>query len=263
MTQTDTRRTTPLPAPPADRLPDDIVQAAQALARGDPILVFDKEGREEETDILIAAEHCTPDRVHQLRRDGGGLVFLAVDGVAGQALGLPFAHDMMEVAKERFPLLDKVVASDIPYDARSSFSLWVNHRDTFTGITDKDRSLTIRAVAQTAADVLALPEDTRAAKGPDLFGERFRAPGHVSLCVGHRDGLLGRHGHTELATALARIGGCTPVVAGCEMLDGETGGARTKSDAEKYAREHGLPFLDGARLIEAYDAWKKDGDRTA
>lgn len=239
-------------APPEELLPDEVLEAARALARGEPVLFFDAKGREEETDILIAADHCTPEMVHLLRRDGGGLVFLAVDGAIGARFRLPFAQDLNDHASERFPLLQYMGTPNLPYDARSSFSLWVNHRDTFTGITDQDRALTITQIPQTARDAEGLDLDA----AQRLFGERFRSPGHVSLCVGHEDGLLGRQGHTELACTLARIAGITPVVAGCEMLDGETGKALTLSDAQKYAAQNGRVFLRGEALVEAYRKWK-------
>lgn len=245
----------PLPTPPKELLSEDVLRAAQALARGEAILLYDQDGREEETDILVAAEHCTPDAVHQLRRDGGGLIFLAVDAEIGAMFQLPFAQDLQAHSASEFPLLKHVTANDIAYDARSSFSLWVNHRQTFTGITDEDRSLTIKQIAQTAEDGWAQGASGDAAL--ELFGQRFRAPGHVSLCVGHPKGPAGRQGHTELATALARIGGITPVVAGCEMLDGTTGRALSRADAEKYATQHGLTFLRGERVTEAYQQWHK------
>ncbi|MBW3583524.1 MAG: 3,4-dihydroxy-2-butanone-4-phosphate synthase [Euryarchaeota archaeon] len=241
------------PAPPRGTLPEEVLAAADALAKGEPILLFDERGREEETDLFVLAEHCTPEKVHMLRRDGGGLVFVAMERAPADILGLPFLHDVLDSAKERFPVLGETVPQGLPYDARSSFSLWVNHRDTYTGITDVDRSRTITALAETATDAMRLDDPRR---GPVMFGERFRSPGHVSICVGHSQGLHGRHGHTELATALAAIGGATPVVAGCEMLDGTTGRARNISDAEKYARSNGLLFLDGETLIEAFRTWR-------
>ncbi len=201
-------------SPPEALLHPDIQRAARALAQGEFVLLFDQEGREEETDLLIAAEHCTPTAVHRLRRDAGGLIFVAVDGAIGELFGLPFAHDVHEAASPAHPLLRHVVNTGLPYDARSSFSLWVNHRQTFTGITDVDRAKTIRELPLAAADADGLDRPEAMA----LFGDRFRSPGHVSLCVGHGEGPLGRQGHTELATALARIAGITPIVAGCEML---------------------------------------------
>jgi 3,4-dihydroxy 2-butanone 4-phosphate synthase len=249
--------------PPADTLPDEVRAAAEALARGEPVLFFDAKGREEETDLLVAAEHCTPEMVRLLRQDGGGLVFLAVDATYGDLFGLPFAQDLNELAAERYPLLNHTGTPNLPYDARSSFSLWVNHRDTFTGITDNDRSLTIKGLAQTAQEAEGLPDGDRNEAAMRLFGERFRSPGHVSLCVGHREGLAGRQGHTELACTLARLAGITPIVAGWEMLDGETGRALSLADAEKYARQNGRVFLRGETLLEADRRWRETTIRDA
>jgi 3,4-dihydroxy 2-butanone 4-phosphate synthase len=118
----------------------------------------------------------------------------------------------------------------------------VNHRDGFTGVTDDDRALTIRRLGEVSAD---------ADYGVDAFADEFRTPGHVHLLRGASGLLDERRGHTELGLALAEAAGVAPAVAGCEMLDDETGGALSTADAEAYARRHDLPFVEGAALIRA------------
>jgi len=89
--------------------------------------------------------------------------------------------------------------------------------------------------------------------GVDAFADEFRTPGHVHLLRGAPGLLDERRGHTELGLALAREAGVAPAVAGCEMLDDETGGALSTADAEAYARRHDLPFVEGAALIRALE----------
>ena len=144
------------------------------------------------------------------------MICCAVPNEAAERLGLPFAHDVLEAAG--VGVRDHV----IPYDRknRSSFSLWVNHASTFTGITDNDRATTINAIADQVKRALA-GEETR-------FFDEFRLPGHVPILRG-ADGLLARRcGQTELSLVLAQMAGITPAIVVCEMLDDESGMALRK-----------------------------------
>ncbi len=229
--------------------------ALDLLSAGDPILVYDEDGREEEVDLFVAAEHATPPRVRTLRQDAGGLVFLAVDPQVGRRLQLPFLHDVLEEASSTHPVLSDLVPGSLPYDARSSFSIPLNHRDTFTGITDDDRSLTARRLAELAGDLADLTDTAARAR----FAREFRAPGHVHLCLGAEGLLDERRGHTELALTLARMAHVTPVVLGCEMLH-EDGGALPLDAAEAWARDHGTVLLKGGSVLEAWRTFKS-GER--
>jgi 3,4-dihydroxy 2-butanone 4-phosphate synthase len=215
-------------------------QACADLRAGKFVLLYDADGREEEVDLFVAADHATPAAVRTLRKDAGGLVFLAVDPTVGRALQLPFLQDLYAEDGARHPVLKRLIPDDIRYDTRSSFSLTINHRRTFTGITDDDRSLTIRGFAQLA-------------RAPDVgtFGHEFRAPGHVHLCVGADRLLHDRQGHTEIGVALARLAKITPVLAGCEML-ADDGRALGKAEAEAWAKQHGATLLDGKLVAEAW-----------
>jgi 3,4-dihydroxy 2-butanone 4-phosphate synthase len=215
-------------------------RAGELLRAGRPVLVYDADGREEEVDLFFAAEHATPDAVRALRSEAGGLVFLAVDPLVGRALELPFQQDLYAEASAKHPVLARLVPNDIKYDARSSFSLTINHRGTFTGITDVDRSLTITAFAELSR-----------APSVDAFGKAFRAPGHVHLCVGAERLLRQRKGHTEIAVALARMSRVTPVLAGAEML-ADDGRARHKASAQAWADAHGTLLLNGRDVEEAW-----------
>lgn len=220
--------------------------AIRNLRAGKFVMLYDADGREEEVDLFVAAEHATPRNVRHLRQDAGGLVFLAVDPKIGRALQLPFLHELYAEDSARHPVLQRLIPNDIKYDTRSAFSLTINHRKTFTGITDNDRSLTITKFAEVSQ--LALRGSPNAI---EQFGQQFRAPGHVHLCVGADKLLHQRQGHTEIGVALARLAGITPVLAGCEML-GDDGNALPKADALRWGEQHGAVLLHGADVEQAW-----------
>jgi 3,4-dihydroxy 2-butanone 4-phosphate synthase len=223
-----------------------IEKALNALKNGEFVLLYDFDEREGETDIAIRADAITPRHICRMRKDAGGLICTAVHPAAAKRLGLPFASEILRITDiaER--------DGDIPYDREnhSSFSLWVNHRDTFTGITDNDRALTISRLAE---------QVRRALNGGGLtFAEDFRTPGHVPLLRAAERLLDQRRGQTELSIALAELAGITPVVTICEMLDDETGRALSKEDAKRYAEEHGFVFIEGRDVLEW---WEQHRDR--
>lgn len=224
--------------------------ALQALRRGEFVAVYDFDGREEETDLFIAAEHVTPDAVRRLRSDAGGLVFMAVAAPVARTFGLPFLQDVFLEAADKHPVLRDLLPNDIRYDTRSSFSVTLNHRRTFTGITDDDRALTARRFAELAAEVRDLPEPEARRR----LGAEFRAPGHVALCTGSDRPLETRRGHTELGVALATMAGVTPVLLGAEMLG--RGKALPRAEARAYAAANGFPHVDGNEVLAAWDSFK-------
>ena len=216
-------------------------KALKALKNGDFILMYDDEKRESETDMIIGAEFVTGREVATMREDAGGLICTCIHPNFCDKLGLPFMTDIMDVSKDKYPVLRDLTPNDIPYDEKSSFSLWVNHRKTFTGITDNDRALTISSVAK-------LCKEERFSD----FGKEFRSPGHVSLLRGAENLLKKRQGHTEIGLAMAEMAGITPVTVVCEMMDGKTCKARSVANAQKYAEKNDLIFMDGNIVIEKY-----------
>lgn len=225
-------------------------EALKRFRKGDFVLIYDFDNREGETDFAIPAIHVKPKDVAKMRIEGGGLICVAIHPVAAKRFGLPFMHDVLKVASEKIHSLKKMVEYDIKYDSRSSFSLWVNYRDTFTGITDKDRALTIRKIGE-AVDKVML-------NGKFDFGKEFRSPGHVALLRAAEKLVYERVGQTELSIALAEMAGIVPAVAICEMLDEETGKALSKDKAIKYAEENDVPFLDGKTIVEKYREFKEE-----
>lgn len=226
-----------------------IERALEALGQGRFVLVYDADGREEETDFIMGAQFVTPKSIHTMRRDGGGLIFLIVNHDTKIKLGLPYLADLFYKEGGRWPVLKELIPHDIPYDTKSSFSVTINHRRTFTGITDKDRALTISEFARLAAEI----KDLAHVDAQRLFGNRFRAPGHIPLCNSSEQPLKNRFGHTELGCALMFMANLTPIAAGCEMMD--TDNALPREEALKYAQEHNLVFLEGKEIVEAWSAW--------
>ncbi len=227
-----------------------IEEALKQFRMGKPVLIYDFDDREGETDIAIPAIAVTPKDIAMMRIDGGGLICVAIHPVAAEKLGLPFMHDVLRVASEKMPELVKVSDFDIKYDSRSSFSLWVNHRNTFTGITDRDRALTIRRIGEVVDYVML--------NGKRFdFGSEFRSPGHVALLRAADDLVYSRVGQTELSVALAEMAGIAPAVAICEMLDAESGKALSKKRAKEYAEEKGIPFVEGKDIVKYYKEFKE------
>ena len=206
-----------------------VTAAIEHFRTGGPVLIHDADDREGETDLMYPASAVTPAAVERLRNDAGGLICVAVTDEVAEVFDLPFLHAVLDHPA--------AIGHDLAYDDRASFSLSVNHRDTRTGITDRDRSRTITALGQAAA------EPTRTA-----FAEQFRAPGHVHLLRAAPRLLRDRQGHTELGLALAAAANVSPAVTLCEMLDDDTGEALSPADAQAYASRHDYPYLEARSL---------------
>ncbi|MFC7167364.1 3,4-dihydroxy-2-butanone-4-phosphate synthase [Halospeciosus flavus] len=207
-----------------------VQRAADAFAAGEPVLVHDAADREGEVDLIYPARSVGPAAVARMRNDAGGLICVALSHEVAETFDLPFLADEID-----HPAAE---ADHLGYDERSSFSLTVNHRDTYTGVTDEDRSTTITALGHAAAD----PEHTD-------FADEFRAPGHVHVLRAAPELLDEREGHTELGIALADAAGREPAVVVCEMLDDETGEALSVDDARAYAERHGFAYVEGRDLV--------------
>ena len=187
-----------------------------------------------------------------MRKDGGGLIFLMTSKQIADKLKLPFLAEMYLSIEEKYPVLKELVPNDIPYDSKSSFSLYINHRNTFTGITDIDRSLTMNKFAQLTKKIDTL-NDGFATK---MFGKEFRSPGHIPICVAAEKLLDERRGHTELVVSIMQMAGHSPTGSGCEIM-GDDGKALSKEKAQKYAENNGLVFLEGKEIFQAWQKWSK------
>jgi 3,4-dihydroxy 2-butanone 4-phosphate synthase len=232
---------------------DDITKLTQALTdlqNGKFVLVYDNDDREGEADLVMASQFVTPRAIRQMRKDGGGLIFIMTSFQMAQKLQLPFLSDLYENIHEQYPIVRELTPNDLLYDTKSSFSLYINHRDTFTGITDKDRSFTMKKFAS----LLESTRDVSTGKAMKLFGSEFRSPGHIPICIAAPKLLEERKGHTELVVSLLKMSGLIPAGSGCEMM-GDNDNALTKTDAEKYAKTHGYVFLTAEEVEKAWQTW--------
>ena len=241
-----------------------IVEAAiAAFRRGDPVCLFDSDKREGETDLLFPASFAVPATMRQLRQDCGGLLFLAIGHDVGEAFGMPFLQDLHthDALTSEYPVLAELKTNDLRYDSRSAFTLSLNHRETYTGITDHDRALTTRRFAELTS--IVFDENLTENEAQRRMGAEFRTPGHIPVCRESEGGLLTRQGHTELAVGIARLAGLVPVVIGAEMLQPAGDGALSVEDARTWAEERQIPFLEGAEVIAALHGQSQEHDSSA
>lgn len=201
---------------------ESLERAIEAFGRGKMVVLVDDKERENEGDLVIAAEHCGPDDINFMCKYGRGLICLALTPERVDALRLPM-----------------MVPTD-PGDMGTAFTVSIEARHgVTTGISAADRAETVRvaADAQFSADDLV-------------------SPGHIFPLRSQPGGVLVRSGHTEGAVDLSRLAGCSAAGVICEIMrdDGEM--ARM-DDLEVFAREHDLPVLSIADLIE-YRLGKED-----
>ncbi|HKU48938.1 MAG TPA: 3,4-dihydroxy-2-butanone-4-phosphate synthase [Nitrososphaera sp.] len=215
-------------------------EAIAALKAAKMVLVYDGKGRENEVDMVVAAEHMTPEYVASMRKDAGGLLCLAISHEVATKLGLAYMHDMIASFGKLNPVFTKLTQGKAAYGDKPSFSIWINHRDTFTGITDNDRALTITKMASVCRNI----ETT----GVEEFSNGFRAPGHVPILIASKRLLEERMGHTELCVYMTKLAGISPAIVMCEMMDSNTHKALSVQDAKKYAMTHGLSLVDASEL---------------
>lgn len=217
-----------------------LAEAIAALKAGRFVLVHDDKGRENEIDMVVAAEHVKPHHIATMRNDAGGLVCLAIANEITTKLGLVYLHDMIAGMGKVNPVFSKLTEGKAAYGDKPSFSISVNHRSTYTGITDNDRALTIAKMAEICKSI-----DNGAV---EEFAKNFRAPGHVPILIASKRLLHDRMGHTELCVYLAKLAGIIPAVAICEMMDSTTHRALTIEAAQEYASKFNIPLIDSSEL---------------
>ncbi len=218
------------------------------LRNGKPILVFDQKDREGETDIFFSAKYVSNSSIRFLRDNGGGMIFLAAENSASTKLGLPFAHDIynkVSASNGTFNVLERMLNHSIPYDKKSSFSIFLNHKDTFTGISDYDRALTSKSFALVFEESMNLSNS----ESQKLVSDNFRIPGHVPVCIADSNLLKNRQGHTELIVSLLKSVHMNPIAIGCEMI-GDDGHSLSPDKAKAWAQDEGYLFLEGRQIIE-------------
>ncbi|MEM4691105.1 MAG: 3,4-dihydroxy-2-butanone-4-phosphate synthase [Desulfurococcaceae archaeon] len=207
------------------------------LLQGKPLLVFDSMERESEVDMVFYAEKIDASKISFLRRNAGGLICFATGSLVREALGINYIQDMLI----NNPSIKELVSKKPRYGDQPAFSIWVNHINTYTGITDRDRALTLRNLYE----VVSLVYKGYFREARDKFMKEFYAPGHVPILISR--GLNNRRGHTELVTALALISGLTPAMVISEMLGEDS--SLPYEDAKKFAQKNNLLFLEGVDIV--------------
>jgi 3,4-dihydroxy 2-butanone 4-phosphate synthase/GTP cyclohydrolase II len=189
-------------------------RAVQAVRQGRTVLVVDDEDRENEGDLILAAQHATPEAVNFLVTHGRGLVCAPIAAELADRLDLP------PMAARSHALHG--TAFTVSVDAAAG---------TSTGISAEDRARTLRRLADPAAG----PQD-------------FVRPGHIFPLRGEPGGVLRRAGHTEATLDLLELAGLAPVGALCEILN-QDGTMMRGPDLERFARRHALPLVRVRDLI--------------
>jgi 3,4-dihydroxy 2-butanone 4-phosphate synthase/GTP cyclohydrolase II len=190
-----------------------IEEAIKAIAKGQMIVVVDDEDRENEGDLLMAAEKVTPQAINFMATHGRGLICMPIEERHAHQLGLK------PMVKEN---------TDLFY---TNFTESIDSINATTGISAKERAATIlKAANQTSTE------------------NDIRKPGHIFPLIAQPGGVLKRAGHTEAAVDLARLAGLAPAGVICEIMKHDGTMARVP-DLEEYVKEHQLVFITIADLI--------------
>jgi len=192
-----------------------IVEIIGAIRAGEIVILVDDEDRENEGDLVFAAEFVTPEKINFLAKHGRGLVCMPITQAHAQRLGL---RPMVEHNRSRHG---------------TNFTNSIEAAEGIaTGISAHDRALTVKV----AASESARPED-------------IVQPGHVFPLIAQPGGVLVRAGHTEACCDLARLAGLTPAAVLCEIMRDDGSMARLP-DLIEFAAAHGLKIGTIADLIE-------------
>ncbi len=193
-----------------------ISQAIEDLKNGKLVIVADDEDRENEGDLVCAAELITPEMINFMTLHGRGLICLALTGDRCDQLGLPQMTDRNTE--------DQATAFTVSIDAERRFGVT-------TGISASDRATTIHVAINPAT----VPGD-------------LRRPGHIFPLRARPGGVLQRVGQTEASVDLARLAGLVPAGVICEILNADGSMAR-RPELETFAAQHALTFVTVAQLV--------------
>lgn len=196
-----------------------VEQAIRDIHDGRFVIVADDEDRENEGDLICAAQLVTPEMVNLMIKRAGGLVCLALTAERVDQLGLAPMTDTRETNID-----DYRTAYTVSVDAAPRFGVT-------TGISAQDRATTIRVAVDSATT------------GADL-----RRGGHVFPLRAREGGVLQRVGHTEAAVDLARLAGLYPAGVICEILN-EDGTAARRPQLDAFAEEFGITFITVAQVV--------------
>jgi 3,4-dihydroxy 2-butanone 4-phosphate synthase/GTP cyclohydrolase II len=192
-----------------------IEDAVAAIGRGEIVVVVDDEDRENEGDLIMAAEYATPEAIAFFLHHTSGYICAPVTEQRAQELEL----DLM--------------VRENTESMRTAFTVSVDVRQgTSTGISAHDRAATIQALVDPTTRPLDLAR-----------------PGHINPLIAREGGVLKRAGHTEAAVDLARMAGLYPAGVLCEIVDEKKMDMARVPELEKFAEKHGLLLISIADMI--------------
>lgn len=195
---------------------DSIADALEAISRGETVVVLDDEDRENEGDLILAADLVTPESMAFMVEHTSGVVCIGMEGA--------------DLDRLRIPLM--IPPADNEEAMSTAFTVTVDLREgTTTGISASDRAVTLRALASPTS----IPED-------------FKRPGHIFPLRYRPGGVLRRPGHTEASVDLARLAGRAPAGVLCEIVNKDGTMARTPELLE-FAARYGLKCITIADLV--------------
>ncbi|MEI9951612.1 MAG: 3,4-dihydroxy-2-butanone-4-phosphate synthase [Pseudomonadota bacterium] len=193
---------------------DNVRAAISAIAKGEIVVVVDDAARENEGDLILAAEHATPEKIAFMIRHTSGVLCATLPHERARDLGL------------------SLMVADNTESMRTAFTVSVDYTvGTTTGISAADRSATLRALA----DPLRRAGD-------------FARPGHIFPLRVREGGVLRREGHTEAASDLARLAGLAPVAVLAELVN-DDGSMSDPEQVVRFAEEHRLIRISIADLM--------------
>ena len=198
-----------------------VEEAAEALRSGEIILVTDDEDRENEGDMICAAQFATTENVNFMAAHAKGLICMPMSIELCRKLHL---HQMVDFNTDNHS---------------TAFTVSIDHIDTTTGISAAERGYTARM-----------------AVSPDAKPDDFRKPGHMFPLMAKKNGVLEREGHTEATVDLMRIAGLEECGLCCEIMR-DDGTMMRSAELQEKAQEWGLKFI----TIQALKEYRKVHDK--
>lgn len=234
-----------------------IFDAVASLRNGNFILIHDDDNREDEVDLVISSESITPEHIAIMRKDAGGLLCTAISKEISTKLGLPYMYDVLNIFASTNKSISQINQNSSPYGDKPSFSITLNHNNTYTGITDYDRALTISSLAGICAELNSNTDSNAQKLTIEKFQNSFRTPGHVPILIASKGLLNERKGHTEMSIFLTKIANITNITTICEMLDPHNYKALSYKDAVEYAENNNLVILEAKELVTYAKSYEK------
>ena len=195
---------------------DTVEEAIEAIKQGEMIVIADDESRENEGDLICAAQFATPENVNFMITEAKGVLCAPISPDRAKKLGLDY------MVKNNTDIKGTAFTQSIDADPKYGVT---------TGVSAYDRSVTLKLIAQNTSKVTD-----------------FRQPGHIFPLIAKQGGVLERVGHTEASVDLCKLAGLEDAGVCCEIVNADGSMAR-RDDLRKFADKHNLKFITVAQLI--------------